>query len=163
MRRLRFIALIFATLALLGACAEDEDPTVEAPDATTEATDAPDDGAAGGIEQARTVQVAETDLGEVLVNEDQMTLYLFEQDTGDESTCTGACADTWPALEAEDPTAGDGVDESLLSTNDDGHVVYNGHPLYTYSGDEEPGDTNGQGVGGNWYAVSPDGEAIKDE
>src|ERR687893_40977 len=115
MRRLRFIALIFATLALLGACAEDEDPPVEAPEATIEATDAPDDGAAGGIEQARTVQVAETDLGDVLVNEDQMTLYLFEQDTGEESTCTGACADTWPALEAEDPSAGDGVDESLLS------------------------------------------------
>lgn len=161
MRRIRFIALIFATLALLGACAEDEDPA-EAPDATTEATDAPDDGAAG-IEQAATVQVAETDLGDVLVNEDQMTLYLFKQDTGEDSTCTGACADTWPALEADDPSAGDGVDESLLSTNGDGQVVYNGHPLYTYSGDEAPGDTNGQGVGGNWYAVSPEGDAIEDE
>jgi predicted lipoprotein with Yx(FWY)xxD motif len=163
MRRVRLIALVFGALALFGACANDDDPTVEPPEATTEATEAPDDGAAGGIEQARTVQVAETDLGDVLVNEDQHTLYLFKQDTGEDSTCTGGCATTWPALEADEPTAGDGVDESKLSTNDAGQVVYNGHPLYTYSGDQAPGDTNGQGVGGNWYAVSPDGEALEDE
>jgi predicted lipoprotein with Yx(FWY)xxD motif len=162
MRRVRLFAVLFGALALFGACAGDDDPTVEAPEATTEATEAPD-ADAEGIELARTVQVAETDLGEVLVNEDQHTLYLFKQDTGEDSACTGGCAQTWPALEADDPTAGDGVDESELSTNDAGQVVYNGHPLYTYSADEEPGDTNGQGVGGNWYAVSPDGEAIEDE
>jgi predicted lipoprotein with Yx(FWY)xxD motif len=164
MLRLRLIAVVFGALALLGSCASEDEPPVEpeaTAEATTEAAGTPD--AAGGIEQARTVQVAETDLGEVLVNEDQLTLYLFMQDTGEESTCTGGCAQTWPALEADDPTAGDGVDGSKLSTNDDGQVVYNGHPLYTYSGDEEPGDTNGQGVGDNWYAVSPDGEAIEDE
>lgn len=162
MRRVRLIALMFGALALLGACAND-DPTVEAPEETTEATEAPDDGAAGGIELARTVQVAETDLGDVLVNEDQHTLYVFENDTGEDSTCTGGCAQTWPALMSDDPTAGDGVDESKLSTNDAGQVVYNGHPLYTYSGDEEPGDTNGHGVGDVWFAVSPDGEAVEDE
>jgi predicted lipoprotein with Yx(FWY)xxD motif len=162
MRRVTLVTLCFVALASFGACASDGEPAAEAPDATTEATTAPDD-AAGGIEQARTVQVAKTDLGDVLVNEDQMTLYLFKQDTGEDSTCTGGCAGTWPALKADDPTAGDGVDESKLSTNDAGQVVYNGHPLYRYSGDSSPGDTNGQGIGDNWYAVSPDGEATEDE
>ena len=163
MRRLRIIAVVFGALALFGACANDDDPTVEAPEATTEATEAPEDGAAGGIEAARTVQVAETDLGDVLVDENQHTLYLFKQDTGEDSTCTGGCAQTWPALKpVGEPTAGDGVDEAKISTNDAGQVVYNGHPLYTYSGDQEPGDTNGQGVGDNWYAVSPEGEAIEE-
>jgi predicted lipoprotein with Yx(FWY)xxD motif len=162
MRRLRLIALVFGALALFGACASD-DPAVEATsEPTTEAT-ASSDAAAGGIELARTVQVAETDLGEVLVNEDQHTIYLFKQDTGEDSTCTGGCAGTWPAVKSDDPTAGDGVDETKLSTNDDGQVLYNGHPLYTYSGDQEPGDTNGQGIGDNWYAVSPAGEAMEDD
>src|SRR5687767_13460530 len=124
MGRVRLIAVVFGVLALFGACAGEDDPTIEAPEATTEATEPPDD-AAGGIEQARTVQVAETGLGEVLVNEDQHPLYVFKQDTGEDSTCTGGCATTWPALEADDPTAGDGVDESKLSTNDAGQVVYN--------------------------------------
>ena len=42
-------------------------------------------------------------------------------------------------------------------------VVYNGHPLYLFSGDQKPGDTNGQGVtafGGAWYAVSPTGDMV---
>ncbi|MFH8473887.1 hypothetical protein [Streptomyces sp. NPDC018000] len=28
-------------------------------------------------------------------------------------------------------------------------------PVHTLSGDVKPGDTNGQGVGGTWYAVPP--------
>ncbi len=167
MKRLRLIALLFGVLAMFGACSED-DPTVDDPEAT-EATD-PEESVpadtADAIQAAATVQVAETDLGEVLVNEDQFTLYLFKQDTGEDSTCTGGCAETWPALEAPptgDATAGDGVDEAELGTNDADQVTYHGHPLYTYSGDGAPGDTEGQGVGGNWYVVSPDGEAIEDE
>ena len=42
-------------------------------------------------------------------------------------------------------------------------VTYNGHPVYTFSGDSSPGDTNGQGVnafGGLWYALSPSGQQV---
>lgn len=35
-----------------------------------------------------------------------------------------------------------------------------GWPLYAFSGDAKPGDTNGQGVGGTWYAVSPDAKLV---
>jgi predicted lipoprotein with Yx(FWY)xxD motif len=35
-------------------------------------------------------------------------------------------------------------------------VAYNGHPLSTYSGDSEPGQTNGQGFGGVWFVVTTD-------
>jgi len=27
-------------------------------------------------------------------------------------------------------------------------VTYNGHPLYSWTGDYSPGDTTGQGIGG---------------
>jgi Secreted repeat of unknown function len=33
-------------------------------------------------------------------------------------------------------------------------------PLYHFSGDQQPGDTNGQGVGGLWFAVTPDGGLV---
>ena len=96
------------------------------------------------------------------------TLYVFLQDTGDTSTCTGDCAATWPALIAKGEVkagGGGGVDESLLGTSarDDGtmQVTYNGHPLYYFSGDQAPGDTNGQGIGDIWFVVSPAGDAIK--
>ena len=61
--------------------------------------------------------------------------------------------------------AGAGVDATLLGTitRDDGstQVTYNGWPLYYFHEDAAPGDTNGQGVGGVWFLVSPEGEAIE--
>jgi hypothetical protein len=33
-------------------------------------------------------------------------------------------------------------------------------PLYHFSGDQQPGDSNGQGVGGVWFAVTPDGSLV---
>jgi predicted lipoprotein with Yx(FWY)xxD motif len=38
-----------------------------------------------------------------------------------------------------------------------------GHPVYTFTGDSTPGQTNGQGMvlnGGLWTAVSPAGAAV---
>ena len=34
-------------------------------------------------------------------------------------------------------------------------------PLYTFAGDSAPGDTNGQGSGGIWFVVAPDGSLIE--
>jgi hypothetical protein len=42
-------------------------------------------------------------------------------------------------------------------------VTYAGHPLYLFSGDQNPGDTNGEGLvayGASWYALSPAGDQI---
>jgi predicted lipoprotein with Yx(FWY)xxD motif len=39
-------------------------------------------------------------------------------------------------------------------------MTVNCWPIYTFSGDKAPGDTNGQGVGGTWYAVSPEGKLV---
>ena len=56
---------------------------------------------------------------------------------------------------------GGGADDSKLGTTmrDDGttQVTYAGHPVYLYSGDSAAGDTNGQGIGGVWFAVTADG------
>jgi hypothetical protein len=34
-------------------------------------------------------------------------------------------------------------------------VTYDGLPLYTYSSDSTPGQANGQGIQGVWFAVGP--------
>lgn len=157
--------------------AEEPATTAEATDeptsASTDSTDAPttadpteemtdDDPTATG---PLALSLAETGLGEILVDGDGMTLYLFTNDTqgSGASTCEGQCLVNWPPLVGE-PMAGEGVDDSLLGsfTKPDGTVqaTYNGWPLYYWVADAAPGDTTGQGVQGVWFVLDSDGNAI---
>ena len=118
--------------------------------------------------QSATVGVANENLGNILVDSQGRTLYLFRSDSGTKSACTGACAIDWPPLRATGkPTVGGGATASIVATSarSDGksQVTYNGHPLYLFSGDQKPGDTNGEGVnafGGLWYTLSSAGDQI---
>ena len=119
--------------------------------------------------QPATVGVAtDGSLGNVLVDYQGRTLYLFQADKGTKSACTGECAMDWPPLRASGkPTAGSGTAASKLGTSprSDGkpQVTYNGHPLYRFAKDENPGDANGEGLnafGGNWYVLSPAGTMV---
>src|SRR3954451_12947101 len=114
------------------------------------------------------VGVATTGLGDVLVNRQGRTLYLFERDSGTISTCTGACAVNWPPLRVRGmPLVGGGARSSDVgrAARADGvsQLTYNGHPLYTFVSDKKPGDTNGEGInafGGSWFAISPAGTKV---
>jgi hypothetical protein len=62
---------------------------------------------------------------------------------------------------------GGGLNASLAgtATRPDGkpQVTYNGHPLYLFSGDQNPGDANGQGstaFGGSWFALNAAGSPV---
>jgi predicted lipoprotein with Yx(FWY)xxD motif len=107
-------------------------------------------------------------LGQILVDGNGRTLYLFEADKGSASTCYGACATYWPPLlTGGPPQAGTGATASLLGTTkrSDGttEVTYAGHPLYYVVTDHNPGDATGQGVnnyGALWDVVGPDGKKI---
>jgi predicted lipoprotein with Yx(FWY)xxD motif len=116
-----------------------------------------------------TVSVAmSAKLGQILVDGNGRTLYLFEADKGSSSTCYGACASYWPPLLTSGaPMAGAGVNAPLLGTTkrSDGttEVTYSGHPLYYVVTDHNPGDATGQAVnnfGAAWYVVGPDGNSI---
>jgi predicted lipoprotein with Yx(FWY)xxD motif len=123
--------------------------------------------ALAAAKQTATVNAATSGTyGTYLTDAQGNSLYMFTKDTKSTSTCTGKCAKVWPPLTVTGkPTAGKGVAGSLLGTikRSDGsmQVTYNGIPLYTYSKDQKPGDTNGEGVGKMWYLVSPYAEAIK--
>jgi len=107
----------------------------------------------------------DTQLGRVLVSPAGRTLYGFTNDTKTQSTCTGACATVWPpVLVSKSWTAGAGLDRGQFSTivRADGtrQLLAGPWPLYTYSGDAQPGDVNGEGTGG-FFAVGTDTKLVK--
>ncbi|MFI5758574.1 hypothetical protein [Streptomyces sp. NPDC051569] len=130
------------------------------------ASSSPSAGTSSAAPGSGTVDLKSTSLGKVLVNGKGRTLYLFEKDKTTKSTCEGACALTWPPLlTTGKPTAGKGVKDSLLSstTRSGGvkQITYNGHPVYMFKGDMNPGNTNGQGVsafGAKWYVLDSSGK-----
>lgn len=96
----------------------------------------------------------------ILTNAQGMTLYYRTSDSSS-SVCSGGCASAWPPMLATGsatPTSAASLPGKLsVSTNANGkQIEYNGHPLYTFSGDSAPGQTNGQGVGGVWFAATTD-------
>jgi predicted lipoprotein with Yx(FWY)xxD motif len=110
------------------------------------------------------------DLGTVLVDSQGLTLYDFHKDKGSTSSCYDACAAAWPPLLTEgNPQAQGPADRSMLGTTKrkEGtvQVTYNGWPLYTYAGDQSPGEANGNDIdqfGAEWYALQPNGQEPED-
>lgn len=144
---------------------------------------------------ATTLEVADGEgYGHYLTDAHGNAVYLFVEESEGESTtdaadddervtsgtrdsspaCTAACAAIWSPLSAAKVTAPEGIDADLLYTatvSGRTQVVLNGWPLYTFAGDTQPGDTNGEGIeppdaaayGGSWYLVSPDGTPVEEE
>jgi len=167
-RPIAMAAMALGLFGLLGlaACGDDDDDSAtDTTSTTTETTEAETTTTteAAPAEGTSTVATADTDLGTILVDGEGRTLYLFMPDAQGASTCLDSCATTWPPL-AGPASAGDGVDQALISTADrpDGaaQVTYNSWPLYHFASDAAAGDTNGQGVGNIWYVVDASGNAI---
>jgi predicted lipoprotein with Yx(FWY)xxD motif len=120
--------------------------------------------AGGGGESANaasgvTLKTATIDGVTVLTSEKGFTLYWFVPDSPAASRCTGSCAAYWPPVIGT-PTAGPGVTTGKLGTikrpGGTTQATYGGHPLYTYVGDDAPGQARGNKIdlnGGYWYVV----------
>ncbi|PRY42220.1 hypothetical protein [Umezawaea tangerina] len=144
-------------LVLLSACGQ-----VATPGNATAANSDPQ-----GIAQSRTVSLtaaAVGGLGQVLTDANGKTLYRFDKDIASPSVskCYEDCAVKWPpALAPTGELEVQGVDKALVSTVDrtDGgkQLTVAGWPLYTFAQDAGPGDAKGQGVGGTWFASTPEG------
>lgn len=104
-------------------------------------------------------------LNPVVINGSGFTLYRFDKDTAkpSKSNCNGDCATTWPPVLVAPGSKifVEGVPKNKVGIvkRDDGthQVTIGGWPVYRFSKDLKPGDTNGQGVGGTWFGVRPDG------
>jgi predicted lipoprotein with Yx(FWY)xxD motif len=156
---------LFAASVVIAACAA---PGASTPPATaTQPTTAPVATAAGA---GATIAVATVgEFGAVVTGAGGLSLYLFTNDQGGTSACSGDCVGTWPPLKvasASALTAGTGVTGALGTiTRDDGslQVTLNGLPLYYYAGDSKAGEANGQGLFDKWYLVSGAGTAVTED
>lgn len=170
----KFLILSVLTTMLLiaGACAPQAAPTAapvvapatQAPAAKSAVTaTVPPEATPSGPAM---IGVSTGSLGSFLVDGKGMTLYVLAKDSPGTSACVGACAALWPPLlTAGAAQPGTGLDSTKLGTltRPDGttQVTYNGWPLYDYSKDTKPGDTNGQGFKNIWSVISPAGDPIK--
>jgi predicted lipoprotein with Yx(FWY)xxD motif len=98
-------------------------------------------------------------VGSYLVDSKGMTLYNLKTDSQGMSTCTGECVGMWPEFYVEKITVPGGLSASHFGTitRNDGkkQTTYKGMPLYYFTGDKEPGDTNGNGVYNSWFPAIP--------
>ena len=153
------LPLGLAALVLLAGCGGD--------DSSPSYGDSGSSGSTSASSGAATVAVADNpQLGEILVDGEGRTLYLFEKDESNESYCNGECATVWPPYTTKSsPKASQGAEAAKLGTlkRDDGstQVTYNGAPLYLYANDTKAGEANGNELdqfGAEWYALHPSGE-----
>jgi predicted lipoprotein with Yx(FWY)xxD motif len=145
-------------------------PSVAAPSVAAPSAEAPSEApSAAPSEDAvtgATVALAESSLGQILVDGEGRTLYGFTVDTEGVSACYDDCEQAWPPLLASgEVTAGAGIDASLITTVErtDGtkQVKYGDWPLYYFASDSAAGDTNGQGINDVWFVVDATGALIR--
>jgi predicted lipoprotein with Yx(FWY)xxD motif len=115
---------------------------------------------------AAAFKVAQSQFGAILTDAQGRTLYGFTKDTQGKSTCYKACAQAWPPVVAQvQPQPGQGLNPALLTAipRQDGtmQVIYGKWPLYYFTGDQQAGQTNGQGSKGVWFLIGANGKLIK--
>jgi predicted lipoprotein with Yx(FWY)xxD motif len=106
------------------------------------------------------VKTASSSLGTILVDSEGMTLYHLSGEVNGKFICTSStCLSVWHPLIAPSSGTPSGKVSSLGTVKrPEGtmQVTYKGTPLYTFTGDKQPGETNGQGIKdvGTWSAVA---------
>jgi predicted lipoprotein with Yx(FWY)xxD motif len=98
---------------------------------------------------AATVDLRASSLGQIVVDAQGRTLYLFEADKGGKSACDGPCATAWPPyLSNGAPQAGTGASGGLISTSVRGdgttQVTYGGTRSITLSATRRPATSRGK-------------------
>lgn len=125
-------------------------------------------GGASATPDGNSLTTAQTSLGTVVVDSAGMAVYVFDKDTKGEtaSTCTGQCLTYWPPVTTSSTPMLSGVTGTvgtIAGPNGTKQVTLDGLPLYTYGGDQKPGDVTGQGntgFGAAWWVVGADGAKI---
>jgi predicted lipoprotein with Yx(FWY)xxD motif len=89
----------------------------------------------------------------LLVDRRGMTLYTFDRDRANVSTCYRACEKLWPPLLAGFdalPRGDFGIAERMDGAR---QWTFRGKPLYRWPSDKKPGDVTGDNVSGVWHVV----------
>jgi len=153
-------AALTVGVVVLGGCGSDDDGNAGA------AGESSPEASSSAPAEEPVLAAADSDLGDIVVDGEGMTVYVFDKDTPGSGTsaCTGGCLEAWPAVvaDSDSPTVEGVSGEVGTITRDDGtlQVTLEGYPLYLWKDDTAPGDTTGQGVQGVWWVVTPDGTKV---
>jgi predicted lipoprotein with Yx(FWY)xxD motif len=153
-----------AGLVALAACSSSGSSSSSSAVSGSSASSSPAGSSSGasGSAEAAAVGLKTASIGgvTVLTNAKGFALYTFAPDTATTSACNGACATAWPPQTAlatvKSPYS------SIKRSDGSTQLTFNGHPLYTFTGDTAPGKASGNGVnafGGLWYEVPASGAA----
>jgi predicted lipoprotein with Yx(FWY)xxD motif len=161
----RVLALILVSTGFfMAACSSDSNTATNSTSSSSRSTSSTSSSSASAAAANATIKVAtDAKYGQILVDSQGRTVYIFDKDMGTTSACTAsACVAAWPAVVAAGtPAGGTGVTGSMLGTAQGqvaGQVTYNGHLLYRFAADTAPGDVRGVAVSG-WHPVTPAGTA----
>jgi predicted lipoprotein with Yx(FWY)xxD motif len=164
MSRTGVAAALIGVAVLVAACGSSGSSSSSAPAASAAQSSTGSSAPATGV----SIGTAKGSIGTYLTGRSGRALYLWAADSSGKSSCSGACASTWPPLITKaSPTASGGAMSADLGmiTRSDGskQVTYKGHPLYYYAADTGPGMTKGQGsnqFGAKWWLIAPSGAGI---
>lgn len=147
------------------AAAAEATPTPEASEGAEDAAEEPTKDVAAEDLTTKLTAKKLARMGTVVVDQDGFTLYRFDKDTTNPpaSNCIDNCEKVWPPAYTEDGKPDlVGIDDEKLGviTRADGtkQLTLGDWALYRYIGDTGPGKWKGQGVGGTWFVVAPDGK-----
>jgi predicted lipoprotein with Yx(FWY)xxD motif len=158
-RRSAGLAALVAIVLLVAACGDDNNKTqagsgtTTGGDATTTTTEATPTAA------APVASATNATLGQILVDGQGRTVYVFDPDKDGKIACVDACASAWPPVVLEAgaslPTTGALAADLSTVARPDGakQVAYKGRPVYRFAADAKAGDTSGDGKGGVWHVV----------
>ena len=170
-RKSAFAAALLITLAIAGCSSPSgsggsgDDPGMGDPYGSPSSESTPSEDSPPAADDAE-LTVADSSLGEIVVDGKGMTVYMFDNDTqgADASACAGQCLVNWPPVttESTEPSVSGVTGEIGTITTADGEmqVTLDGWPLYYFAGDQAAGDVNGQGVNDVWWVLSPAGERM---
>jgi len=163
-RRTTFsIAAIVGVAMIIAACGSSAKKTSTAAPPTSAASASSSSAAPSSNSGA--IATASSPKGEILVDAKGKSLYVFDKDTSGKIACTTGCVAIWPPLVVPNGTlAPSGVMNVTATlgtvTRPDGttQLTSDGRPLYSFSGDSGPGQTNGDGfAGGIWHVALASG------
>lgn len=142
MKKLKFLSILFVgVIFAISACNDTTNPTPETANPGVKLT-------------------ANSTLGNILVDQDGMSLYYFSKDANGQSACVDGCLDNWPVFYSATLEIGSGLDQNdfAVITRGDGkpQITYKGWPLYYFVNDNAGGDVNGEGVNNVWFVAKPD-------
>lgn len=91
----------------------------------------------------------------ILADKEGLSLYTFNPDKANESTCYDGCAKTWPPVLVDQEQAASltGVMGTAVRRDGSLQLTIDSRPVYLFIGDEKAGDINGEGLGGVWFVI----------